>query len=135
MALLDYSRLDEKINLRPVDSLASFQNDVIGFSQNFMNNTQLATPPFANVRLFCYKTSLLRVKTVIFTVPHLFQPVETLAKFNSKDETGKEIKIQFDHGTTTLGFRYKVSKLIRLILFKEPANSTYKCRLIRVKSA
>lgn len=53
MALLDYCRLDEKINLRPVDSLASFQDDVIGFSQNFMNSTQLATPPFSNVRLFC----------------------------------------------------------------------------------
>ncbi|MCP6199162.1 hypothetical protein NL445_29440, partial [Klebsiella pneumoniae] len=48
---------------------------------------QLASPPFAN-------------------------PAETLAHFNTKDETGKEIKIQFDHGTTTLGFRYKGGVLL-----------------------
>ncbi|CAH0403028.1 unnamed protein product [Chilo suppressalis] len=82
MALVDLCRLNEKINLRPVDSLASFQNDVLGYSQNFINSAQLATPPFAN-------------------------PVETLAQFNTQDETGKKIKIEFDHGTTTLGFRYK----------------------------
>ncbi|PZC76516.1 hypothetical protein B5X24_HaOG204481 [Helicoverpa armigera] len=87
MALLDFCRLDEKINLKPVDSLASFQNDVVGYSENFLNSAQLATPPFAN-------------------------PVETLAQFNQKDETGKAIKINFDHGTTTLGFRYKGGVLL-----------------------
>ncbi|KAM3961467.1 proteasome beta5 subunit [Aphomia sociella] len=87
MALLDLCRLDEKINLKPVDSLASFQNDVIGYSQNFINSAQLAVPPFAN-------------------------PVETLAQFNTKDETGREIKIEFDHGTTTLGFRYQGGVLL-----------------------
>lgn len=51
MALLDLCRLDEKINLKPVDSLASFQNDVLGYSQNFVNSAQLANPPFSNVRL------------------------------------------------------------------------------------
>lgn len=49
MALLDFCRLDEKINLKPVDALASFQNDVIGYSQNFINSAQLASPPFSNV--------------------------------------------------------------------------------------
>lgn len=49
MALIDLCRLDEKINLRPVDSLASFQNDVLGYSQNFVNSAQLAAPPFSNV--------------------------------------------------------------------------------------
>ncbi|RVE51665.1 hypothetical protein evm_003637 [Chilo suppressalis] len=87
MALVDLCRLNEKINLRPVDSLASFQNDVLGYSQNFINSAQLATPPFAN-------------------------PVETLAQFNTQDETGKKIKIEFDHGTTTLGFRYKGGVLL-----------------------
>lgn len=29
-----------------------------------------------------------------------------LSQFN-KDETGREIKIKFDHGTTTLGFQYQ----------------------------
>lgn len=49
MALIDFCRLDEKINIKPADSLASIQNDIIGYSQNFMNSAQLATPPFANV--------------------------------------------------------------------------------------
>lgn len=87
MALLDFCRLNEKINLKPVDSLASFNNDITGYSENFVNSAQLASPPFAN-------------------------PAETLAHFNTKDETGKEIKIQFDHGTTTLGFRYKGGVLL-----------------------
>ncbi|KAJ8710804.1 hypothetical protein PYW08_009319 [Mythimna loreyi] len=87
MALLDYCNLNEKINLKPVDALASFQNDIVGYSENFLNSTQLATPPFAN-------------------------PIETLAQFNQHDETGKAIKIQFDHGTTTLGFRYKGGVLL-----------------------
>ncbi|XP_013191739.1 proteasome subunit beta type-5 [Amyelois transitella] len=87
MALMDLCRLDEKINLRPMDSLASFQNDVVGYSQNFVHSAQLAIPPFAN-------------------------PAESLAKFNTHDETGKEIKIEFDHGTTTLGFRYQGGVLL-----------------------
>ncbi|XP_049880184.1 proteasome subunit beta type-5 [Pectinophora gossypiella] len=87
MALVDFCHLNEKINIRPGDSLASFQNDVIGYSQNFVNSAQLAVPPFAN-------------------------PAETLAQFNRKDETGKDIKIQFDHGTTTLGFRYQGGVLL-----------------------
>lgn len=49
MALLDFCHLDQKINLKPVDALASFQNDVVGYSGNFLHSTQLATPPFANV--------------------------------------------------------------------------------------
>ncbi|KAH9644616.1 hypothetical protein HF086_007713 [Spodoptera exigua] len=87
MALLDFCQLDQKINLKPVDALASFENDVVGYSGNFLHSTHLATPPFAN-------------------------PVETLAQFNQKDETGKAIKIQFDHGTTTLGFRYQGGVLL-----------------------
>ncbi|XP_052742454.1 proteasome subunit beta type-5 [Bicyclus anynana] len=87
MALIDYCRLDEKINLRPADGLASMNEDILGYTQNFMNSVQLATPPFAN-------------------------PIETLAQFNKKDETGRQIKIEFDHGTTTLGFRYKGGVLL-----------------------
>lgn len=49
MALLDLCRLDEKIHLKPTDSLLSMNNDVLGYTQNFNNCAQLATPPFANV--------------------------------------------------------------------------------------
>ncbi|KAL4716448.1 hypothetical protein ACJJTC_015876 [Scirpophaga incertulas] len=87
MALIDLCHLENKINLKPVDSLASFQNDVIGCSLNFINSAQLATPPFGN-------------------------PIETLAQFNTKDDTGKRVKIEFDHGTTTLGFRYQGGVLL-----------------------
>ncbi|XP_050671540.1 proteasome subunit beta type-5 isoform X3 [Leptidea sinapis] len=87
MALIDYCRLDEKINLKPAVSLATFQQDVIGYTKNFTNCSQLAVPPFAN-------------------------PVESLAQLSAQDETGKKIKIEFDHGTTTLGFRYKGGVLL-----------------------
>lgn len=36
----------------------------------------------------------------------LLQPAENFSRF-TRDESGKEIKITFDHGTTTLGFMYK----------------------------
>lgn len=37
-----------------------------------------------------------------------YQPAESLAQLSaSTDETGKHLKIQFDHGTTTLGFQYQ----------------------------
>lgn len=49
--------------------------------RNFSNNVQLGVPPFEN-------------------------PAESLSHF-SKDEAGRDIKIKFDHGTTTLGFMYQ----------------------------
>ncbi|KAJ8963970.1 hypothetical protein NQ314_005229 [Rhamnusium bicolor] len=58
-----------------------YQNDLNSLCMNFTNNLELGVPPFAN-------------------------PAENLSKF-SKDEAGREIKIKFDHGTTTLGFMYK----------------------------
>ncbi|KAI8432808.1 hypothetical protein MSG28_013756 [Choristoneura fumiferana] len=87
MALADFCRLDEKVNLKPIDSLSSFENDIIGYSGNFAHSAQLANPPFHN-------------------------PAQTLAQFSSKDETGRDIKINFDHGTTTLGFRYQGGVLL-----------------------
>jgi 20S proteasome subunit beta 5 len=36
----------------------------------------------------------------------LLQPAENLARF-STEEYGRGIKIQFDHGTTNVGFRYQ----------------------------
>nr|AGM32352.1 proteasome subunit beta type-5-like protein [Coptotermes formosanus] len=56
-------------------------SEVEYYSRNFINNIELAVPPYHN-------------------------PAENLARF-STDEHGKGIKIQFDHGTTTLGFRYQ----------------------------
>lgn len=59
MALLDLCRLDEKINLKPTDSLASINDDVLGYTQNFVNCAQLATPPFANVSKGYYTESMV----------------------------------------------------------------------------
>ncbi|GJQ66681.1 Prosbeta5 [Trypoxylus dichotomus] len=58
-----------------------FDTNIANSNFNFANNLELAVPPFNN-------------------------PAETLAQFN-KDETGRDIKIKFDHGTTTLGFQYQ----------------------------
>ncbi|XP_022907332.1 proteasome subunit beta type-5 [Onthophagus taurus] len=55
--------------------------DIANFNQNFQNNMEFAVPPTSN-------------------------PAGMFGKL-SKDETGKDIKIQFDHGTTTLGFQYQ----------------------------
>ncbi|KDR22252.1 proteasome subunit beta type-5 [Zootermopsis nevadensis] len=55
--------------------------DVEDYSRNFYNNLELSVPPFPD-------------------------PAVNLSRF-STDEHGKGIKIKFDHGTTTLGFRYQ----------------------------
>ncbi|KAJ9593197.1 hypothetical protein L9F63_015242 [Diploptera punctata] len=58
-----------------------FGSEIENYSRNFSNNLELAVPPFSN-------------------------PAENLAKF-ATDEHGNKIKMKFDHGTTTLGFRYQ----------------------------
>ncbi|KAK2579686.1 hypothetical protein KPH14_011035 [Odynerus spinipes] len=56
--------------------------EIEGCTRNFVNNVQLAVPPYIN-------------------------PAENLAQLAAgTDETGRHIKIKFDHGTTTLGFQY-----------------------------
>jgi len=57
------------------------EEDISQFCRNFSSNIQLGIPPFDN-------------------------PAENLSRF-AKDEAGKDIKITFDHGTTTLGFMYQ----------------------------
>jgi 20S proteasome subunit beta 5 len=59
----------------------NIHNEIVKMSNNFTLNTHLSVPPFAN-------------------------PAENLGHF-SKDESGRDIKIKFDHGTTTLGFMYE----------------------------
>ncbi|KAF4529162.1 hypothetical protein B566_EDAN017685 [Ephemera danica] len=56
-------------------------SDVSRYCRNVSNNLELALPPFSN-------------------------PAENLARFTT-DEHGNNIKIKFDHGTTTLGFKYQ----------------------------
>ncbi|KAK4885936.1 hypothetical protein RN001_002207 [Aquatica leii] len=60
---------------------APLQGDVFNYTKNFENNMNLGLPPFPK-----------------FT--------ENLSHL-SKDESGRELKIKFDHGTTTLGFQYQ----------------------------
>lgn len=38
---------------------------------------------------------------------HVLQPVENFSRLITNDEYGEEVKIQFDHGTTTLAFQYQ----------------------------
>ncbi|XP_072765171.1 proteasome subunit beta type-5 [Anoplolepis gracilipes] len=57
--------------------------EIEAYTRNFNNNLHLAVPPFIN-------------------------PAETLGRIASgTDESGKHLKIKFDHGTTTLGFQYQ----------------------------
>nr|CAI5820254.1 unnamed protein product [Callosobruchus analis] len=76
--------LAEICGLQDFDTFKSrdvYKNDLDSLCTNFDHNMQLGVPPFSN-------------------------PAENLARF-TKDEMGKEIKIKFDHGTTTLGFKYQ----------------------------
>ena len=65
---------------KPEDNLL---DEVYENSANIEDSTQLMLPPFAN-------------------------PATNLSKL-LVDDAGKEINMRFDHGTTTLGFKYQVS--------------------------
>lgn len=77
-----------------------YENDLNKLCENFVSQMQLAVPPFSNVSINW------SVKYCLYIVWILSQPAENLSKF-TKDESGREIKMTFDHGTTTLGFMYK----------------------------
>ncbi|XP_003700810.1 proteasome beta5 subunit [Megachile rotundata] len=83
MALAEVCGLDKFVNFNAVREKDQFSQEIEAYSRNFVNNAQLAVPPYLN-------------------------PAETLGKFaEGTDETGKHLKIKFDHGTTTLGFQYQ----------------------------
>lgn len=77
----------------------TYQNDIFKFSKNFDCHSELAVPPFPNV-----STVLAPVIVIYYCL--ILQPAENLSQF-TRDENGREIKIKFDHGTTTLGFMYQ----------------------------
>ncbi|GFG33193.1 hypothetical protein Cfor_09844, partial [Coptotermes formosanus] len=81
MALEALCGLETRMRVASLNRDQKCDSEVEYYSRNFINNIELAVPPYHN-------------------------PAENLARF-STDEHGKGIKIQFDHGTTTLGFRYQ----------------------------
>lgn len=86
-------------NFDQQSSISSNSADLTNFCKNFTNNLELGVPPFSNVRTILLK-SIHRLNILFL------QPAENLSKF-TRDENGREIKMHFDHGTTTLGFMYK----------------------------
>ncbi|CAH0389975.1 unnamed protein product [Bemisia tabaci] len=84
MALADVCKIGPNFQFRPFKN--ETVEDVCEQTANFTNGFQLALPPFAD-------------------------PARNLARFN-KDESGKPIQFKFDHGTTTLAFRYQGGVLL-----------------------
>ncbi|XP_014296261.1 proteasome subunit beta type-5 [Microplitis mediator] len=83
MALVDVCGINSIINLNSSKENNKLRSEINNYTYNFTNNLSLAVPPYSN-------------------------PAESLAALTSTpDETGRNIKIKFDHGTTTLGFRYQ----------------------------
>ncbi|XP_076628363.1 proteasome beta5 subunit [Colletes latitarsis] len=83
MALAEVCGLNSFIDYNTSHDKDVFSREIELYKGNFINNLQLAVPPYVN-------------------------PAEHLARLaDGTDETGRHIKIKFDHGTTTLGFQYK----------------------------
>ncbi|XP_030374583.1 proteasome subunit beta type-5 [Scaptodrosophila lebanonensis] len=81
MALAEICKISNASYMRPTAWATDDVNELKSYASNFENPYTLAAPPFAN-------------------------PVENLNKIQANaDKTG--IKIEFDHGTTTLGFKFK----------------------------
>ncbi|KAK9890973.1 hypothetical protein WA026_013310 [Henosepilachna vigintioctopunctata] len=77
MALVELCGMEEYMQPRREDFL---KDEIFKMSANFSNNASLGIPP-------------------------MIGPLGTTPNF-TKDDNGKELKIHFDHGTTTLGFMY-----------------------------
>jgi len=77
MALLDVCGINSIVNFNKPQVKDDLQNEIEAYSRNFSNNLHLA-------------------------VQAPFHTGENLI-----DDNGRSMKLKFDHGTTTLGFRYK----------------------------
>ncbi|XP_032689086.1 proteasome subunit beta type-5 [Odontomachus brunneus] len=83
MALSEVCGINSFIDFSFSQEKDKFAGEIEAYTKNFSNNLQLSVPPF-------------------------FNPAETLGRIaQSTDDTGKHLKIKFDHGTTTLGFQYQ----------------------------
>ncbi|XP_012281101.1 proteasome subunit beta type-5 [Orussus abietinus] len=83
MALAEVCGINSIVDFNSVSEYDKSQEHVLSYTKNFLNNLDLALPPFPS-------------------------SADNLSSFtNGVDDTGKHIKIKFDHGTTTLGFLYK----------------------------
>ncbi|XP_046386860.1 proteasome subunit beta type-5 [Ischnura elegans] len=81
MALADVCGYEIGSSFKPFRGFDNPHTEIDLNCGNFLKNTDLAVPPFPDPTLSFEKLAV--------------------------DETGKSIKIKFDHGTTTLGFKYK----------------------------
>lgn len=83
MALAEICGLNSYVDFNATNEKDYYKRDIEGCARNFVNNLQLAVPPYIN-------------------------PAEKLAQLAERpDESGKHLKIKFDHGTTTLGFQFQ----------------------------
>ncbi|XP_029048539.1 proteasome subunit beta type-5 [Osmia bicornis bicornis] len=83
MALAEVCGLNSFVDFNNSREKNYFSQDIETYSKNFINNALLAAPPYLD-------------------------PAEKLGQFaEGSDETGRHLKIKFDHGTTTLGFQYQ----------------------------
>lgn len=102
MALIEYCNLQSTINNKP------FQRETEELTENIeriglSDPMHLVLPRHGNVSiLFICCWFFISTLTLIFS----FQPVDLMREF-STSESGKPIKFDFEHGTTTLGFIYK----------------------------
>ncbi|KAJ1527294.1 hypothetical protein ONE63_008814 [Megalurothrips usitatus] len=86
MALAELCGLDTQFKFNLRKNVIPMETDIMQYTGNLYNNCQLAVPPYMN-------------------------PAETLASLQ-QDEMGNDIRMHFDHGTTTLGFRYQGGVLL-----------------------
>ncbi|XP_078037042.1 proteasome beta5 subunit [Augochlora pura] len=83
MALAEVCGLKSFVDSNATREKDNFSREIEAYTGNFINNAHLAIPPY-------------------------IEPAETLNRLAAgTDETGNQIKIKFDHGTTTLGFQYQ----------------------------
>ena len=107
MALFEISGISSHSSFRKNEE-NDFEKETFASLSKLGSPGQLALPPLGCVSISFYFDICLSLQvTTLFLFPNLlfYQPT----KFSSQpvDEHGRPIKINFDHGTTTLGFKYQ----------------------------
>ena len=106
MALLDICGINFFSNFKSPEN-DGLNTDVVNVNGSLGNPCQLALPPLGCVSLlyFLFDCFLRLDKKFYVNIFICVQPRNALSM--PVDDHGREIKMNYDHGTTTLGFKYQ----------------------------
>lgn len=104
MALLEICGINSRSNFKSPEN-DGLETDVISVAGTLGNPCQLALPPMGCVS-FHFPIHKRQCLIILYAYFLCVKPRNALS-MKPNDDHGREIKMNYDHGTTTLGFKYQ----------------------------